>query len=168
MNALQGNPHSSILQPLSFEAPFYYLMNIPGLFISAFLIEKYFGSRILIGLYLANCIISSITTVLNHRRIGFAEVRKRGRMSNHTGNISLFFSSILVAWNPQLVLLATRSQFTTIYFYYLWAFYLVLYFTRQIASDPNLRARNYNETHIAGLLSGLLLGVILKNKLILK
>mmetsp|Transcript_38533 Transcript_38533/g.38033 ORF Transcript_38533/g.38033 Transcript_38533/m.38033 type:complete len:126 (-) Transcript_38533:133-510(-) len=96
MNALNGNPQSALFQPLSFEVPYYYVMNIPGLFISSFLIEKYFGSKILLGLYLTNCLASSIITVINHRRIGFSEVRKRGRMSNHNGNISLFLSSILV------------------------------------------------------------------------
>mmetsp|Transcript_6826 Transcript_6826/g.5973 ORF Transcript_6826/g.5973 Transcript_6826/m.5973 type:complete len:126 (+) Transcript_6826:250-627(+) len=97
MNAIQGNPQSALFQPLSFEVPFYYLMNIPGLLISGYMIEKYFGSKILIGLFLANCVISSITTIINHRRIGFLEVRKRGRMSNHNGNISLFLSSVLIA-----------------------------------------------------------------------
>lgn len=54
MNMIQGNPHSAILNPISFEIPYYFLMNIPGLLISGFLIEKYLGSRYLLGLYLAN------------------------------------------------------------------------------------------------------------------
>lgn len=54
MNAIQGNPHSAFLSPLSFEIPYYYFMNIPGLAISGFIIEKYLGSKVLLGLYLAN------------------------------------------------------------------------------------------------------------------
>lgn len=96
MNAMDGNLQSIVLCPISFEVPFYYVMNLPGLVVSSFLIEKYLGSMMLLGLYLTNSAISAGTTTVNHRRIGFLEVRKRGRMSNHNGNITLFLSSILV------------------------------------------------------------------------
>lgn len=103
--------------------------------------------------------------MINHRRIGFAEVRKRGRMSNHNGNITLFLSSVLVASMPQLVLYSGKSRATTVYFTYIWLSYMVLYFTTQIAQDPRLRARNYNETHVAGVVSGLLLGLLLRKRI---
>ena len=166
MNMLNGNPQSALFYPISFEIPFYFVANIPGLLLSGFYIEKYFGSKILIGLFLANWWVSAITTAINHRRIGFAEVRRRGRMSNHNGNITLFLSSVLVGWNPNKIIYPGKRSLTTIYFYYIWIAYLIIYFTSVVSKDPKLRVRNYNETHVAGTLFGLALGILMKRRFI--
>jgi len=54
MNMLQGNPHSALIQPVSFEIPYYFLMNIPGILISGLLLERTLGTKIMVGLFLAN------------------------------------------------------------------------------------------------------------------
>jgi len=89
-------------------------------------------------------------------------------MSNHNGNISLFLSSILVAANPSAILFSGKSILTTFYFYYIWTAYLIIYFTSQIARQSQARAQNYNETHVSGVVTGLLLGLMLRGRFIPK
>ena len=163
---LNGNPQAALLNPISFEVPYYYVVNIPGLILSGYLVENYFGPKILVGLLLVNWLASALTTAVNHRRIGFAEVRKRGRMSNHNGNITLFLSSVLVGWNPGKIIYPGKRMLTTVYFYYIWLAYLIIYFTSAITKDPRFRVRNYNETHVAGTWLGLLLGVLMRRRFV--
>ena len=65
MTLMKGNYHTALLFPISFESAYYCLMNIPGLAISSFLIEKYFGMRYLVFLYITNCIISGAIGMLS-------------------------------------------------------------------------------------------------------
>lgn len=62
-----GHYQSFFLCPLSYENNFFFWMNLPGLFYSGMLIERYAGAKVLLGAYLANCLVSGATTVYHHR-----------------------------------------------------------------------------------------------------
>ena len=68
MNATHlGNYQSILLNPLSFEQNFFFYLNLPGLIYSSLLIERFLGSRYLIGAYLLNCAVAALTTTIYHR-----------------------------------------------------------------------------------------------------
>ena len=115
--------------------------------------------------------------VVNHRRILFSGYKQRGKLANHNGNLSLFLTSfllgkclvvlnmVIIAANPNRMLYSGKSQFTQIPFYFVWLGYLILYFTKAITEDPKQNVANYNETHVSGVISGLLLGLLLRRKM---
>ena len=101
MNLKYNHAYQSIfLSPLSFESPFYFYFNIAGMFISSLLIEKVLGPKFLLFGVLFNACVSSVATLLWHRHIGYYEVKKRGRTSNHNGNIGVFLSVLFAILRP--------------------------------------------------------------------
>lgn len=58
------NYHSMILQPISFESEFFFYGNVPGLFYAGMLVERHLGMRLLVGAYLANCVLSAATSMI--------------------------------------------------------------------------------------------------------
>ena len=62
-----GNYQSLFLCPLSFENDMFFWMNLPGLFYSGMLIERFMGPGALLGAYLLNCGVSAAATTAVHR-----------------------------------------------------------------------------------------------------
>ena len=62
-----GNYQSMFLCPLSFENNMFFYFNLPGLFYSGMLIERFCGPVALIGAYLLNCGVSAAATTIAHR-----------------------------------------------------------------------------------------------------
>ena len=161
LNMKHSKAYQSIfLSPFSFEDPFTFGMSLPGLFYISFLIESKVGSRVFGGLLLANCAVAAISTIIWHWYIGYLEVRKRGKMSNHNGNAVLFMSSLYATLNAGANLYVGKSIFTSFPVFILPLLYSVLYFS----SYGTMNAKNYNETHVVGLLFGAMLGSLLKMK----
>lgn len=102
---------------------------MPGLIYTSFLIERAVGPISLIGAFVGNSVVSLATTLLYHRKIGFKEVMKRGRMSNNNGNIVMYFSTLYAALLPNYYFYKGRSALTTIPFWFIMATYGILYFT---------------------------------------
>ena len=51
------------LSPLFYENDLFFYCNLPGLFYSSLLIERFFGSRVLLLSFFTNCAVSAPTTV---------------------------------------------------------------------------------------------------------
>ena len=163
------NYHCLLLQPLAFESQFHMLMNLPAMFYSGILIEKHLGIIYFIGIFIANCITSAGVQLWYQRQIGYRDYRRRGRMANFNGNISMFFISFLTGLLPNYKIYSGQKMATTFYFYYLLVAYCLIYFTQMQNFRKNvIHARNDNETHYSGLIIGGLLGIILRKRLISK
>ena len=163
-----GNYHSLLLSPLSYENNFFFWLTLPGLLYSSFLIEKYLGAGVLVGSYLANCVVSAATTCVVHRQIGFHKVQQRGRVSNMNGNATLFFTTMFTAIAPSYRMFAGKHMATTFFFYYITGIYYLLFFTNHV-TDPKMEqfkhAQNYNETHYASAVLGVVLGLLVRRRL---
>ena len=122
-----GNYQSLFLCPLSFEHGMFFCMNLPGLFYSGLLIERYLGPAAIIGCYLMNCVVSAGATTAMHRHLGFHKVNQRGRISNTNGNATLFFASMFSAMAPGYNMYS--GSYLKIGFMYVLAFYGILFFT---------------------------------------
>jgi len=70
-----GNYQSLFLGPLSFENSMFFWMNLPGLFYTGLLVERFCGPAVLLGAYLINCVVSAATTTITHRKIGFLKAQ---------------------------------------------------------------------------------------------
>ena len=161
------NYHSLLLSPISFENNFFFYTSLPGLLYSSTLIERYLGYRVLIGSYIANCLVSAATTVYVHRQIGFHKVQQRGRISNSNGNATLFLSCLFGSFAPGYRIHRGKHLATTIFFYYLVGAYLLLYFTSHLtdAKSQFKHATNHNETHYSAVVTGTLLGLLLRSRI---
>ena len=162
------NYQTFLLSPLSFENSFFFYTNLPGLLYAGYLIERKFGSKVLMGAYLLNCTASALTTTVVHRKIGYHEVQRRGRFSNTNGNLALYLVSLFTTCKPDYRLYYGKYMATNIYFGYLMAAYLVLYFTTHLVSGVKTRhvgAQNHNETHYVAVALGVMSGVMLKRRL---
>ena len=93
------------------------------------LVERHLGPGILIGTYLANCLVSAATTTAVHRKIGYHKVMQRGRMSNTNGNFTLLLTTLFTAVAPNYAIYKGGGMATSFYFYYILAFYGMLFFT---------------------------------------
>ena len=161
------NYHSILLSPLSYENNFFFYANLPGLLYSGILIERFLGARVLIASYLANCAVSAATTVAVHRQIGFHKVQQRGRFSNSNGNATLFFTSLFTSLAPGYRIYAGKSMLGTMFFYYLTSMYFLLFFTNHFMDTTKQfkHAQNHNETHYSAAGAGLLLGLLLRRRI---
>ena len=72
------NYHSLLLSPISFESPMSFYGNMPFLFYSSMLVERYLGWQGLALAYGVNCLASALAKVIYERQIGYKEVRRRG------------------------------------------------------------------------------------------
>ena len=57
--------------PISFESEFFFYMNLPAMFYSGMLIERYLGPSAFVGIYLANAVSSGLTKIWYERQIGY-------------------------------------------------------------------------------------------------
>ena len=134
------------------------------------LVERHLGPGILIGTYLANCLISAATTATAHRKIGYRKVMQRGRISNTNGNFTLFLTTFFTGLAPSYAIYQGRSMASTFFFYYLLVFYGLLFFTQHLSLFPSeknkhvMTASNHNETHYAAVALGALLSLALKGR----
>ena len=131
------------------------------------LIERYLGVFKLGGALLINSLVSALTTTIYQRKIGYREVRKRGRMANHNGNVTLFLVSFFSFIHPNYLLYSSKFQVANIYFWYILVIYGVMYFTNQYNFQKNKAVimQNSNETHYSGFLTGAILGTLFKRHL---
>ena len=126
--------HTVLLSPIAFEDKFYFLINLPGMALASYLIEWSFGSRILIMSYLFNAGISAATTVWWHWHIGFFEVWKRGRVSNHNGNVTLFLTTFLACMAPGFMIYNGKKFYSKIPFFIIPFIYFLFYFQSSFIS----------------------------------
>ena len=162
------NYQTFLLSPLSFENSLFFYTNLPGLVYAGYLIERKFGSKVLMGAYLLNCGASALSTAYVHRKIGYHEVQRRGRFSNTNGNQALYLVSFFTACSPDYRLYYGKYMATNIYFGYVLAAYLMLFFTQHLITGNTTRhvsAQNHNETHYVAIALGLVSGVMLRKRL---
>ena len=131
-----GYYQTLFLCPLSFENNFFFYANLPGLIYSGLLIERHLGPAVLLGAYLTNCLVSAGTTTAVHRQIGYHRVLQRGRMANDNGNITLFLTTLFSVAAPNYAIYKGGSFATSFFFYYLLAFYGLLFFTQHLTLSP--------------------------------
>ena len=112
-------------------------MNLPGLIYSGMLVERHLGPAILIGTYLLNCLVSAATTTAVHRQIGYHRVLQRGRMANENGNFTLLLTTMFSVAAPNYAIYKGGSFATSFFFYYLLAFYGLLFFTQHLTVAPS-------------------------------
>ena len=62
-----GNYQCFFLAPLSYENSLFFWMNLPGLFYSGMLVERFCGPAGILAAYLLNCGVSAATTTAVHR-----------------------------------------------------------------------------------------------------
>ena len=74
--------------------------------------------------------------------------------------MTLFASGLFSASCPNYMLYAGNTPATTIYFYYIFLSYCVLYFTKHMSSQQYKYNQNYNESHVAAVVIGFLFGFI--------
>ena len=87
-------------------------------------------------------------------------------MANFNGNNTLFMASLFTFLAPNYKLYTGNFQATTLYFGYILAAYMVIYFTTMRNSKQNVRyAPNYNETHFSGVAAGAFLGLLLRRRI---
>ena len=92
-------------------------------------------------------------------------------MSNTNGNTTLFLTSLWTAAAPNYMLYRGSNMATTVFFYYLLAFYGMVFFTNHLTVFPDERknqvkhATNHNETHYASVVLGVLLGLASRGRL---
>ena len=93
-------------------------------------------------------------------------------MSNTNGNTTLFLTSLFTAAAPNYMMYRGGSMATTVFFYYLLAFYGMVFFTNHLTVFPDENKRNvkhstnHNETHYAAIASGILLGLASRGRLV--
>ena len=84
------------------------------------------------------------------------------------GNATLFLTSMFSAMAPGYQLYQGSYMATTFFFYYLTGFYFLLFFTNHV-TDPRMsqfkHALNHNETHYSSVVTGALLGLLLRARL---
>jgi len=93
-------------------------------------------------------------------------------MSNTNGNATLFLTSMFSFLLPSYKIFAGRYMATTVFFYYLFGSYALLFFTRHLGFDKEIyknfrHGKNDNETHYAALVTGAVLGLALRKRIIL-
>ena len=66
---------------------------------------------------------------------------------------------------PGYLLYQGSTMLRSVYFYYISLAYMLIYFTELNFGKHQYRAKNHNETHIAGAIAGALLGLVLKKRL---
>lgn len=79
--------------------------------------------------------------------MGFVKSQRRGRMTNHNGNATLFFATFFSFLMPAYKIISGKSVATTMYFYFILAAYGMLYFTKLLDMSGNVYAKPSNETH---------------------
>ena len=122
------------------------------------------GARVLIGVYLLNCVVSALVTAFYHRQIGFRAVQQRGRNANNNGNAAFFLSTVFATVAPQYPVIAGKTMARSFFFYYIPVFYGILFFTKHISSTSYKYSRNDNETHYSAVILGLVVGTLLRRK----
>ena len=161
MNLIKNKAiHTIFLAPIAFEHPLFFLTNIPGITLAAYLIETRFGSLKLLTVYAINAIISALVTSAWHRHIGYKEVMRRGRTANHNGNAGLLLTIAFAMSCSNFYLRRGSSFFTSIPFAIIPIFYVLFYFFPN-PENNKARARNTNETHYAAIVNALLLAMLL-------
>ena len=119
----------ALLNPISFESEYFFYLNMPFMFLSSMLVERNLGIFYWTGAFLTNATVSALTTVGYHRHIGYKEVRKRGRMANFNGNLTLFWSSLFTTLAPNYVLIG-GGAYSTVYFWHVLVMMAAIYFTQ--------------------------------------
>ena len=160
MNLIRNKAvHSLFLAPISFEHPLFFLTNIPGITLAAYLIETRFGSLKLLTIYTLNALASGLVTSAWHRHIGYKEVMRRGRAANHNGNAGLFLTSAYAMSYSNFYLRRGSSYLTSVPFAIIPIFYILFYFFPN-PEQGKRKASNTNETHYAALVNAFMLSLI--------
>ena len=90
-------------------------------------------------------------------------------MANNNGNFTLFLLSFFSALVPNYKIVQGTYMATTFYFYYILIAYGLIYFTDMYNMKKNIKhSRNDNETHYQGVLTGLILGMLLRRRLLMR
>lgn len=83
--------------------------------------------------------------------------------------MALFLSTLFAAMAPSYK--AIQTQMFSVPFFYILAFYVVLFFTEHMSIDQMrkagvfVKAQNYNETHIACIVLGVGLGILFRRRI---